>query len=269
MEIRVEKITPERAKELLATTRNRKVKPGHVARLARDMTSGNWRSNSVAHVATTPDGEVMIDGQHRMMAVIASDTTVEMIVIYGESLHDQEVLDTGKARTLADTLTLRGEVNCNGLAAAIGWYWRRERGYYVSYPTLSIAEGLQVLSEHPALRQSLQPVRAVSRQMKVPAGLAACLHYEMTRIDPDSAADFWDKIDRGLDLHEHHPIYLLRGRLIANATATQAKVDTPVVQALIIKAWNAYIRGDDVRTLKWSRGGAHPEAFPELEMPEE
>jgi hypothetical protein len=267
MEIKIEKIGPDRAAELLATTINRRLQPPHSARLARDMEAGEWRPNSVLQVAHTERGDCLIDGQHRLEAVRITGQPQEFVVIYGLSLDDQKVIDTGRARTLGDTLTLHGEPNATLLAAAVGHLWRRDRRLYTSSNGPTITEGIALLAEHAALQQSIAPTRHASRALKIPFGLACCLHYHMAAIDAESADDFWYKLGTGLDLHATHPVYQLRTRLEANAVSTSVKLGRIVIHALIVKSWNAYIRGEDIRALRWIRGGARPEAFPELEAP--
>jgi hypothetical protein len=232
------------------------------------MKTGDWRPLSVIYIAQTPDGDVLIDGQHRMAAVIAADVTVEFIVCWGVKLDDQQVIDTGRGRNLGDTLGMRGESNVTTLAAAIGWHWRRERGRQTSNLAPTIAEGLRLLQSDPGLRESVSPTRAACRNLRIPAGLGCCLHYEMSSLDSASADEFWATLATGLELHERHPIYVLRTRLEKNASSTITKLDKSLIHALIIKAWNSYLRGDEITFLRWSRGGANAEPFPELEGPD-
>ena len=263
-EIEVEKIGPERAKELLAINRNRHVRASHVASLARDMSAGRWGSHSVIRIAQTPDGDVLIDGQHRLLAVIKSGETVQFVVMSGLQLDDQIDIDTGIRRSLADTLQLNGESSVTVIAAAIGHLWRRKRRMYTSNAAPTRSEGLRLLADNPALRESITPTSKASLLLKYPHGLGTCLHYEMCGIDSESAWDFWEKLTTGLGLHERHGIYLLRGRLQENAAASYRKLDVSHIHALTIKAWNTYMRGTETGVLKWTRGGATAEAFPEL-----
>ena len=268
MEVRIEKIGPERAKILLSTTRNRRLNPPHSAKFARDMEAGNWRPNSTIQIAKTADGECLIDGQHRLQAVIITGRPQEFIVIYDVSVDDQAVIDTGRRRSLSDTLAIRGEANTSLLAAAVAYIWREQQNLPPgSKMTPTIAEGLRLLGEHSALKYGIQPTRIAVRQLRVPPGLACYLYYRMAGIDADCSDDFWHKLGTGLDLHARHPIYLLRGRLEANAASTTVKLGSVVIHALAIKAWNAYVRGDEIGTLRWTRGGPTPQPFPELEGP--
>ena len=73
-------VTPAMAMDWLdnANTSNRKVSDAHVQRLARDMTSGEWKLTHEG-IAFDPSG-ILLDGQHRLWAVVMSETSVEMHV---------------------------------------------------------------------------------------------------------------------------------------------------------------------------------------------
>ena len=94
-------ITPELARLLLEkNTKNRKVRTSHVKDLASAILRGEWQ---VTHqgIAISVDG-TMIDGQHRCLAVIASNTPVEMMVAYDCAADIFSVTDSGAIRTMSD-----------------------------------------------------------------------------------------------------------------------------------------------------------------------
>src|SRR3990172_8052075 len=75
-------VTPNPPREWLRTnTHNRKLRDRAVADYARDMTAGHWTLNGEA-IKFATDGTVL-DGQHRLRAVIDSDVTVQMLVVVG------------------------------------------------------------------------------------------------------------------------------------------------------------------------------------------
>lgn len=272
MEIREELIDAARAKELLATnTHNRNIRPALVDRLSRDMQNGNWRDGTVLRMADTPSGEMLIDGQHRLAAVIKTDTMITAYIIHGLTIEDQNVIDTGAKRTLADALKLRGEKNPSALSAAIGWLWYRTHGggrWANGRNTPTINEGLAVLEANPGLRDSLSPTRRAWTAVGIPHGLAACLHYEMTQIDEASASEFWNAVGYGANLAPGSPILRLRNRMEQNR-GSAAKLDGTTIAALIIKCWNFYVDGVEyIDNLRWRRGGAGAEKMPELHSPE-
>ena len=84
LRLSLEKVTPDTAQMWLTKMpKNRNIRPGDVARYARDMSSGKW-GLAGDPVRFDKDGN-LIDGQHRLQAIIRSDTTQEMVVIRGLS----------------------------------------------------------------------------------------------------------------------------------------------------------------------------------------
>jgi hypothetical protein len=99
-------VTPQMAMAWLEkNTHNRPVSQGQVDRYARDMAMGRWR---ITHqgIAISDVGTV-IDGQHRLWAVIESQRTVIMQVTTGLPLDTQEAIDGGLGRSARDVIALR------------------------------------------------------------------------------------------------------------------------------------------------------------------
>lgn len=121
MKVVVEKIDPNRAAELLraaerAGQRQRLLQSSRVDKFATAMQRGQWR---LTHQAIAIDEHgILIDGQHRMQAVVRSDTTQEFLVAYAADPDSFDVIDTGAARKAADTLQIAGYTNANQLASA-------------------------------------------------------------------------------------------------------------------------------------------------------
>lgn len=113
-------ITPAMASNWLdnANVRNRAVAQALVERYARDMRSGCWRLTHQG-IAFGPNG-VLLDGQHRLWAIVYADMPVEMHVWFNVSPESLMVIDGGRGRSLSDHLRLGGglgEVNKDLLAA--------------------------------------------------------------------------------------------------------------------------------------------------------
>lgn len=105
METKWEVITPEKASEYLnKNNHNRNLRKSLVAKYARDMAAGNWK---VTHqgVAMNCDGTVL-DGQHRLAAIIESGISVRMLVTSGIATDAQLVMDDHAKRNNADALSL-------------------------------------------------------------------------------------------------------------------------------------------------------------------
>lgn len=106
-ECRRETITPEMARRLLEKNpeTNRRVIQSKVDRLADDIRSGRW---TVTHqgIAIDWDGNVL-DGQHRLWAIVEADMAVECNVWYDCDPATFDKIDTGTSKSGADFVTMR------------------------------------------------------------------------------------------------------------------------------------------------------------------
>ena len=99
--VSIEAVTPEAAEAWLKMNiGNRSPRGSVVARYSATMASGNWR--------LSPDGLIfasdgrLIQGQHRLKAVVQSGCSVDMIVWRGVAPDVYKVLDRGVMRTASD-----------------------------------------------------------------------------------------------------------------------------------------------------------------------
>ena len=121
-DISVEIVTPEKAQEYLYRNKNnRAVSVETVTAYARDIRAGNWRQVGDP-IRFDTDGN-LLDGQHRLHAVIAAEVPVPFFVIRGLSVADSQVMDVGRKRTGANALEMAGfgkNVMSMSAAAVIG-----------------------------------------------------------------------------------------------------------------------------------------------------
>ena len=105
MELTVETITPKQAEKYLQfNTHNRPLRNSLVMQYAKDMASGNWRLTHQG-VAFNCDG-TLLDGQHRLSAIVESGATVQMLVARGVDSRNQLVMDDHAKRSAGDALSL-------------------------------------------------------------------------------------------------------------------------------------------------------------------
>lgn len=106
-----EVITPAIAREYLKknTDRNRKLSKKVVENYAATMREGNWYATHQG-IAFNAKGE-LIDGQHRLKAIIEANVPVVMNVTRGvESENGFFAVDIGRKRTMADTINMSDEI---------------------------------------------------------------------------------------------------------------------------------------------------------------
>jgi len=110
MDWKIETITPKMAENYLCFNRNnRGIRKGLVLQYARDMKSGNWKLTHQG-IAFNCDG-TLLDGQHRLLAIIESGVAVKMTVTRGVDTNCQLNMDDHGKRTAAESLSLaRGEL---------------------------------------------------------------------------------------------------------------------------------------------------------------
>ena len=99
------KVTPDQAKAWFDSKgANRKVSTGTVLNMARDMVAGRWL---LTHQGIAFDeGSHLLDGQHRLAAVMMAGVPVEMMVSRNVPHDRQIVMDDHRRRTGADVLTI-------------------------------------------------------------------------------------------------------------------------------------------------------------------
>lgn len=101
MKLQVVDVTPQQAKNWLKlNTLNRPLRPSYVDYLADSMKRGEWVVN---HQPVALNGNRLIDGQHRLMAVIQSGlSAVKMAVVTDAETTTFDTIDIGAKRSHAD-----------------------------------------------------------------------------------------------------------------------------------------------------------------------
>lgn len=103
----IEAVTPSMAKEWLDSQgQNRRVKPAHVQRFSRDMANGHWIISGSLKFDNTG---VLMDGQHRLAALIKSKTTQEFLILRGFLPDAKKALDIGLSRTASNVGQIYGK----------------------------------------------------------------------------------------------------------------------------------------------------------------
>lgn len=102
----VVKVTPELARRLIEKSNygNRKVRTGVVKKYAKIMKNGDWRF-SPETISISKSGR-LLNGQHRMLAVIESGITCRFLFATGFEDEVFSVLDRGAVRSRADALKI-------------------------------------------------------------------------------------------------------------------------------------------------------------------
>lgn len=241
-------VTPEEAGSILQDRNpsNRRLRRRDVANHVRDIVAGDWKPNGET-IKFDRDGD-LLDGQHRLAAILAAGITAPSLVVMGLNPDVQSTVDIGIRRTDGDRYTLRGEKNSMILAAALRliWMWevREDRKLTKTYKPTP-AEQDRLLAEHPEIRDSAVIARATySKFPQIPQSVLALTHYLLANVDEDDADWFFARIADGVDLHEHHPVITLRNRAIKERRGPSPRaLPTSLWVGYIFRAWNAFRDG--------------------------
>lgn len=227
----------------------------------------------------------LIDGQHRLMAVVKSGIPQKFIVKYGADDVELMAMGTGVPRNFADYLTIRGRENAQ-LASAIvkkeqAWRVRVDLGPSTggnytegNRPTMFVLWDLY-RSDERRFQDACRLSGRISSQFHVVRSLWGVLCYRFLCVDEDDAKDFIlctrDGDKQGASLPTKHPCWALRKLLIddmARMPRHRRMVGSsaiPWVAGLVVKAWNAYRMGEPVGMLRFSIGGSKQEKFPAID----
>lgn len=243
-------VTPQMAaKWLEGNTHNRPVRTAAVMKYAADMKAGRWRQTHQG-IAFDYDG-VLLDGQHRLFAVLEADTNVIMQVGYGFDPEGQAFMDSGIHRTVVDVARLSGEV----MAAATGLHGavaHRMRLGLLSKDANSAPETRQsavafLRSHYKAVDYAVakfppaKKVKGVSSAGPLAAVARAFYHEDHRKLDR-----FCEVLQSGLPADEReHVIIKLRNGLMGRS-AYQGRTEQVEAYAKTQRILKAYFAGTTI-----------------------
>lgn len=235
---------------------NRQISQPHVNAMSRDILSGEWKVTGDT-IKFDPGGR-LIDGHHRLWAVLmAAGPPIDTWV--AKNVLPTVQIDVGRARTFGDVLKMRGTVSrevATIVSAACGWLLRYETGSPKSTRKWSQAELARALAAHPVLPDVAKvlvrpPYRLIS------AGAVAFVGTHGMEVAPEQTDAFlsivlYGSID-GQVVHVKSPPYVLRERLLREG-GKRSRIASVQVAEIAIRAWNAYLRGDELSYLLTTDG---------------
>lgn len=257
--IEIAEITPEQAEHLLAGAAGipqRGMTQRRVAAFASAMARGQWKVTHQA-IAIDPAG-VLIDGQHRLSAVVMAGIPVRMMIAYNVPRESYDVIDTGMARTTAAALHIAGYSDPNVTAAAaravllyeqIAGSKRVPNGALRSNATTIDVLDFLASERGELLRGAIPPARGIAASLARngirTAMTASLMMIDETDPDIQLRTEFVDKMHSGAMLSDDSPILRFR-RWVTSDTGydrTDRAYRAQITQAAIFQTWNAWTTG--------------------------
>lgn len=240
----VVEVTPEIAHLFLGGNEaNRSVTQSHVNKLAADMTEGRWDLNGES-IKIARDGR-LADGQHRLYAVVQSNTPIRTVVTFGVDYDSRITTDQGKAKAVGDYLAMsHGTKNAHN-AAAVSRFLLMHRLGVKSGGGNSPVTKTRIYAEYEAHKTDIDSAvtfmanRQTARVLGGVSTIAAVL--VLLRRKHPSADDFIEKFIKGTELTDNDPILVARDRLIRTPNMRLGDKIT-----LLTKAFDAWLEGRGV-----------------------
>jgi hypothetical protein len=238
-------VTPDLARYFLSHNKvNRCLSKERVLRYANDIKTGKWKPNQLEPLGFDTAGN-LIQGQHRLNAVIVSNTPQYFYIVENVDIDVMDVLDTGKARTAGDVLRIFNIENSNKISSGIKQRYRIESGIYsnsgnVNY-ILTNQDVLTKYNERPEYWQDIankaQRLYKASLQIASPQVVFGMLSYW---IDKGESTIFIEAVFK-----DDHSVLNAKGlnKFLTNQKIKRRKVTQSEVINLFFKYHNLWKQG--------------------------
>lgn len=262
MKTEIKIVTPQLAKEMLKRNgNNRKISHAHVKFLSNEMLTGNWQFDG--QPIRFSEGGVLLDGQHRLNAVINSDCAQQFLVVTGIEKGAFKVMDTGKNRSAADIFSVEGVNYSAATAAACRMVVNFKNGLNTTN-TANKPSNTDILNFYDINKSRINDCIKLAKtyyedfNKVLPLSQIAGFMFLFGEKHVTKSEDFFNKLCNGLSLSNEDPIRHLRNKLIREKIA-RLSLPTAEKYAIIILTWNAYRRDSKTKRLvSWKKGAKFP-----------
>lgn len=245
-------IRPELAQFWLRrNANNRNLRDDTVLMYAADMEAGNWLMTGEAIKFDTSGN--LLDGQHRLHAIVTAGVPVRMMVMTGITPEAQRVMDSGVKRTASDALRMSGQSNAALLAAAARLAIAYEAGEFTraqagAIPPVSHSQVVDWIDLNPDIHAAATAVHGGVYFGRSRAAGAFALH-RIARIDRDLAFSLFADLRDLRTTGKGDPRSALAHRLVSSKV-NRERIGQVTEAHLIFRTWNAIRRGESLKILK-------------------
>lgn len=245
-------VTPDMAREWLKTnTNNRTIRRRNVESLAREMKDDRWQFNF--ELVMFGESGRLLNGQHRLEAVILADKSIELPVVRNVPDEVQATLDQGARRTAADDLMTYGFHNCHRLAAAARIILMWDKALPTRSAGVTKTEIVEFVRDTPSLADFVSMVngrKGGGGGDLIPVSALAAVGWMATHKPAYKAKfnDFLVGLQTGAGLAADSPILTLRNYGI---NMRQGHTLQGVAWfGLVATAWNDFVNGRSRKVLR-------------------
>lgn len=265
----LERVTPDRATQLLATmSENRNLRQPVVDAYCRDLVAGRWLI--AESIKLDRDGH-LIDGQHRLSAIIQTGEAIDTFVTYNLDPAAKDVIDTNAVRKTGDVLRMAGYQNTTTLAATLRIGVLVELGMIRDSGGLKTGGGqyrqthaqeLAFLESYPEIATIVDTYTQAARKVKMATSSYTYGAWVLTRLDESAFEEFSSAMtQRATDGYGDARLALLD--YCESAKDQGQRVGVGEALFALYTAWNAWRDDTTLRKISpFSNGKSSPRPIP-------
>jgi hypothetical protein len=250
----VETITPAKAENYLKLNQsNRHIRPALVDNYARDMTDNLWLSNG-STICFDTNGRLM-DGQHRLSAIVKSGKSIDVLVIRNLDPEAQKTMDLGPGRISSDAFTFAGykDATSMSLACKMGLNFAnnnllRTNSHASKYSNVQL---LKFASENPGIIDSVKFVQEY-RNVGTSRGTAAFAHWHLSKIDNEAADDMFSNIANFKTDGKGDPIHAFCIKMSRIKSTKKTRLTSTEELYMLFRVWTAIRKNETMINIKYS-----------------
>lgn len=246
----LETITPAISQAYLDTMKlNRRLNDDRVDLYAKDILNDRWDSTTGESIKFNERGD-LIDGQHRLNAVVEAGKAIQILVVRGCSEASQAVIDSGQARSSAQSLQLMGiEVNIREASIFRAMFSSIDKMTRRDISRSQVAELFPKYQEsvrfssvtHGSNFQSATQLR----------GLVARAYY--CGVDPERLSRFLTIFDTGVSEHRTDAVVIaIRNHYLSNKKRSST-TDRAIAYSKYMYGLNLFLNHSTSNTLRLSK----------------
>jgi hypothetical protein len=256
---------------LLLNTKNRQINEKHLIFLKKQILDNAWVFN--AQSISISNENTLLDGQHRLTAVVKTDKEIVSNVSFGVNQNTFSTIDTGVVRYAKDTLYLNGYNNVANLSSAIKLIsnynanriseTRGRESKMTNEQTLQFAKKHSIEYWNGLIKQASLYYKNHGVLMGISCSEIASFLYLIKDADQTKIDNFCKIIFLGLDRKEDTFINFLAKKLIDAKKNKMSSIPYAIKMAYLYKAWNMFLDNSKAKKVLYN---PESETYPRLKI---
>lgn len=250
-------VTPTLARKWLETnTQNRNLSKLRVNKMVDDILHNRWQFNGES-IKFDYNGS-LIDGQHRLHAIIQSNVTLSILVVNDLPTTAQQTIDLGRPRTLNDIVSILKIPHASVVAAIANTVLHYNNTPNVIWSERSLCTKAMALdfiqANTTTLIQAALLARSARNGFHIRESVYGAFAFKVQESSNAGMHNFFHQpLVDGTDLSTGDPRLALRNQILRSPYLVNGKWQSQQQLAWTIKAWNSFVVGDPMKRVRFGR----------------